>query len=233
MKWLAESFQFALFKTDPHVAEVLTLWNNIIASPPSSFQNNPPGAPPGGRASGIFDQYSVNLTAQPGRVDLFAGPYTLNHAPFATFSSGSDALKKIAGLGHSLLSKVTVNRIGVIASLQASMEKGKTPAEHFQEATGIQVGTDDLDLIFSRNVRRGGPNGQLINRIDRYDTTERQVIEVQSYPGTAVQRVAATQRGVFRQIDLNTVPDGRDLPTADAISIFDALVTELTSELER
>ena len=217
MTWLAESIHFVVFSTPSPTPEAFNPWLRVFGSPPPNLQQNQPGTPPGGQASGVVGPYAVTINVQPGRTELVLTPSEANGPAPGVFDDTNDPLTTLKSYAEKLATKISVLRLAIIINLSEQAADGVAAGKIFENnLKAVPVPPGAVDLAYALNVPCDSPvPGTAINRLCRWGTGVRQVVQVQMNSfaaGSIPQFTVSENHAAFLNIDVNTAP--RSVPFA-------------------
>lgn len=234
MNWSLQNIAAVIFSAPvPVPPPAFDVWTRVGGAPPSSYNQNPPGMPPGSQAAGEIEGQQVAVMSQPGRIDIAINPAPPSGPgdtpPVLEFAPAKELVlrlaKKLAGGDHPL-------RIAIVANCIQYVETSDEAVRLFTQATRLQdVPTKAMDLSFAINLRRSfGAAGWEMNRLCRWATGQMQFVEfhLSGPDGMAgAPRVSIVKHMASLTIDVNTVLRHIPLGNTQAVAAFDELASEV------
>lgn len=222
-----ETVQFVFYLPTAEAWDALNTWSRVFSQTPSSFQKNPSGAPPGGRASDTWQGLNVTLVTQPGRVDVFFAGIEEDPDEFPYLKSAEGTFDQVTNVAKKLMTSPG-SRVAMVTTLSEKHGSGPEAARAFASLTGTKVPDRSSDLLFALNVPKHSKNLSMsLNRILRAEVAHRQKIIMQGVIGqSATQQVVASHYALAVAIDVNTVPTGHEFQPPKLNRMLEEVISE-------
>jgi hypothetical protein len=228
--WSVQSLQFVWFLTRVDDSGAAAAFQKIFEFPPDQTQVNripTSGSPFFSSAMSEADGRLMRFSVAPGRADLIVAAQPNETDPlsdlFELNATLNDLLSRVEA---AALHKERVYRVSLVSTLLKRVERYADGVEEFFRSLGFDPKVDDpSDLLFQVNSRVIVGDRE-INRLMHLSTLEFQRFAldlVEGAPPAPQQRLGFAAR---RQLDFNTVPDGRLMEYDEQVAIFRWLATE-------
>ncbi len=237
MSWQAESYQFVAFHPPHEVQDAFQIWLGLFQASPDNYQRHPDPNANATLANGKHAGYFWQVQCSPGRVDLFLMgqpaviPDQANPSSFfpviPNATAGLDLLRQ--QLVRPLLDKLPVTRMAVVVQFFEDHPSYRSANEAFLKLTGAPIDpVSALDVMFSVNVRKGlDEYGVALNRVCRWQTIEKQLVQVQINTGIAEGLPQIVQHSLLLNIDINTMHQQTAIRSSTRMPIAERLFEEL------
>lgn len=236
MTWQAESYQFVAFHSPHEFHDAFQIWLSLFQTSPDNYQRHPDPNTNATLANGKHAGYFWQVQCGSGRVDLLllgqpaVVPDVTKPASFfpviTNAASGADLLrKKFVPL---LLDKLVVTRMAVVGQLFEDHPSYQSANEAFVKLTSSPIDPSTaFDAMLSVNVRkRLKEYGVVLNRVCRWQTLEKQMVQVQINTGITESAPQIVQHSLILNIDINTVPQQTAIRSSDRMAIAERLFDE-------
>ncbi len=189
------------------------------------------------QALGQYAGFTWQMQCQPGRVDLFLvgqedAPQTTSGSPAAVFPQINDLASARSVLKDRVQRLVTDHlkplRLALVSQYFKNFGELKEANVEFNNLTGIKADPKAAsDLTFALNVRREiGPNKVVANRICRWQSLVKQMMQIQINGIVQEQVPVIQQPAVVVNIDINTIAQQIPLKADEAVKIAEAFFAE-------
>jgi len=228
----ADAIRFVLLDCLSGTASVLALWRDALENDPLGFQaSQQPGNP--SFASGKIGLLQCTMILHLNRLELLlqkerqvgsGAPGAIQDISTA-LSEGKTAVKK-------LLSRYEIGRVAVVLDLSQEVEDEASAALCFGNAVSLGIdlqGARDLSFQISRRVPSRRVGGVEINRLSRWATGVKQLIQMQMGPGATNLQApkVLNQQSVFNIMhDVNTTTRDVALTVDERQLLLDEVVEE-------
>ncbi|MET0438261.1 MAG: hypothetical protein ABW043_12295 [Devosia sp.] len=227
-----QAFQIAWFTVEPPTA-ALDAYRKIFGADPDGYQTHRGFGGPVpylSTANGRFNDLTVQVGVQPGRIELLFQPDDPTPGPDEAWPILDR--KKVFAAASSIAAKAEfsgVVRQAVIANLWQPEETLESASAHALKLSGLQLNYDDaLDVMFQINRRLKSVNGDaLLNRLLRVGVGHMQQMMIPTAPSGAP--ITVSRFGVSIVVDVNNVPTSEPYATDEQRR----LLLELLAEADR
>lgn len=232
MAWSAETLQFVIF-TQPSVAPVdaFQIWIELFTTTPDGYQKHPDPMAMASNATGTYAGYNFAVTCNPGRIDLVLQGAA---APFPEIANLEAATTLLKDRSLILSGKRQGVRFALVAQLFENMKSLAAANEAFAQKTTLNnLPKSATDLTFAINLTKQlGGTGININRICRWNSVVKQVMQVQFGNLVPTQGPSQEQAALMLNLDVNTILRAGSIPGEKSSQVIEGLFAEYRSIME-
>lgn len=234
MSWIAESFQFVVFHSPRETHDAFQMWIHLFGVGPGNYQRHPDANLNASQALGQYAGFTWQIQCQPGRVDLFLvgqddPAQSISGSVFPQIIDRAAALSVLKERVQRLVSDhLQPLRLALVAQHFKNFGELREANVEFCKLTGVNADpTASSDLSFGLNVRREiGPHKIVANRICRWQSLVKQMMQIQINAVVQEQVPVIQQPAVVVNVDINTIAQQIPMKADEATKIAEALFAE-------